>query len=153
MRMSHSSVTWTSQALFKRGAKRSADPPRVAAPVPLALPVPWGEPNVARETEQAQVRAKAAGLAPWFRARLLNGLNRLFLVLLIPGGLLIAETPPPNRLLVLILCVSIFGAVALGMSLHTALVLRQLRRDPEKAVARLTKRRTLKRAGFTPVSW
>jgi hypothetical protein len=107
---------------------------------------------IEHETDQEKVQAKAVGLRAWFRARLLNGLNRLFLVLLIPGGLVIAETSPPDRLLSVILCVSVCGTIALVMCLRTALILRQLRRDPAKAVARLTKWRQLKRAGFTPVS-
>jgi hypothetical protein len=49
-----------------------------------------------------------------------------------------------------LVCSSVAVAIALLMSVRTLLVLRALRRRPERTVARLTKRRRLQKAGFAP---
>ncbi len=105
---------------------------------------------MAEETRTDQARSKAAGIQRWLRSRLLNGLTRLFLMLVIIGGLITALTPKP--LLSARVCVSVFVVIALSMAVRTVLLLRELREHPEEAVARLTKRRNIKKAGFTPVA-
>jgi NhaP-type Na+/H+ or K+/H+ antiporter len=104
------------------------------------------------ETYSEKVRAKAAGLEPWFRARLLNGLTRLFLVLLIPGGLVVSQVPERDMLVTATVCVSICTVIAVVMTVRILLILRELRKHPERAVIRLTKWRKLQKAGFTPLS-
>jgi hypothetical protein len=104
------------------------------------------------ETDEEKVRAKAAGLEQWFRARLWNGLTRVFLVLLIPGGLLTATRPESQMLLTASICVSVCAVVAVVMTVRILWILHELRSRPEHAVERLTKWRKLQRAGFTPAS-
>jgi hypothetical protein len=102
------------------------------------------------ETHEEETRAKAEGLEAWFRARLLNGLTRLVVILLIPGGLITAMAPRNDLLLTAALCASICAAAGVVMTIRILLILRALRTHPERAIVRLTKWRKLQRAGFTP---
>jgi cation transporter-like permease len=104
------------------------------------------------ETDLEKALAKAEGLKRWFRARLLNGLTRLLIVLFIIGGLFTSLTPEPHMLLTASICVSVCVVIAVVMTVRIVLILRELRRHPEQAVARLTKWRKLRRAGFVPVT-
>jgi hypothetical protein len=101
------------------------------------------------ESDLEKAEAKAEGLERWFRARLLNGLTILLIGLIIIGGLVTTYTT--DHLWPGLICLAISVMSALVMTVRTLLILRELRRHPEKAVARLTKWRQLKKAGFTPV--
>jgi hypothetical protein len=101
------------------------------------------------ETDLEQARAKAAGLERWFRKRLLNELCVLFVVLIAVEALI--STASPQVVATTLLCVSVSAVIGLGMAVRTFLILRELRNHPLTAVARLTKWRKLKRAGFVPV--
>jgi hypothetical protein len=106
--------------------------------------------EVESDLEKAQM--KAAGLEVWFRARLLNGLTRMFLVLLIPGGLITSQVPEHDMLLTASICALVCVTIAVVMTVRILLILRELRTDPLRAVARVTKWRKLRRQGFTPVA-
>ena len=101
------------------------------------------------ETDLEKAHAKVAGLERWLRARLLNGLTSLLLMLLIVGGLISALSP--HFLLTLSICASVCVMIAVWMTVRTLLIIRELRTQPEHAVARLTKWRKVERAGFIPV--
>ena len=101
------------------------------------------------ESDLEKAQAKAEGLERWFRARLLNGLTKLLVGLIVIGGLITTYTT--NHLWPGLICVSVAVVIALVMTVRTLLILGELRRNPEKAVARLTNWRQLKKAGFTPV--
>jgi hypothetical protein len=100
------------------------------------------------ETDLEKTQLKAAGLERWFRARLLNGLTRLLIALFVFGG--IVTTLTPHMLLTASICASVGAVIAVVMTVRISLILRELRNRPEQAVARLTKWRKLKRAGYAP---
>jgi hypothetical protein len=102
------------------------------------------------ETDLEAARLKAEGLERWFRQRLSRGLTRLLVGLIILGGLISTYFPPV--LVTGSICLSVAVVIAGVMTVRTLVILRQLRRNPEQAVARLTKWRQLKKAGFTPVA-
>ena len=102
------------------------------------------------ETVLEEAQAKAEGLQRWFRARLLNRLIRLLVGFIVLGGL--ASTTTSHSLLVAIVFAAVFAVIAVVMTVRILLILRELRHRPERAVARLTKRRKLIKAGFAPVA-
>ena len=101
------------------------------------------------ETNLEKARAKAEGLERWFRKQLIFSLNRLLIGLIVLGGLITTATS--HVLEVGSVCLSVFVVIALIITIRYSFILRELRRDPEKAVARVTKWRRLRKAGFTPV--
>jgi hypothetical protein len=54
--------------------------------------------------------------------------------------------------LVAIVFAAVFAVIAVVMTVRILLILREVRHHPERAVARLTKRRKLIKAGFAPVA-
>ena len=100
------------------------------------------------ETDPEKSHAKAVGLARWFREQLFKGLSQLLVGLIVLGGIITTLTT--HHLVPALVCASVAGAIALTMTVRTLLVLRALHRHPERTVARLTKRRRLRKAGFAP---
>ncbi|MGB8196055.1 MAG: hypothetical protein WCF25_03510 [Acidimicrobiales bacterium] len=100
-------------------------------------------------TDVEQARMKAVGLQRWFRKRLSFELTRLLVGLIVLGGLI--STATSHVLVPGAVCLSVFVVIAAVISLRTLVILGELRREPAKAVARVTKWRKVKRAGFTPV--
>jgi hypothetical protein len=100
------------------------------------------------ETDPEKTHAKAVGLGRWYREQLFKRLSQLLVGLFVLGGIITTLTT--HHLVPALVCSSVAVAIALLMSVRTLLVLRALRRRPERTVARLTKRRRLQKAGFAP---
>jgi hypothetical protein len=92
--------------------------------------------------------AQVAGLERFLRARLLNTLTRLLLVLVLVGGLITAVTPGSHFLETASICLVAAAAFATWFVVHYLQLVRGLHADPVRVVARLDKKRAVKNAGF-----
>ena len=99
-------------------------------------------------TELEKATAQVEGLERFLRARLLNTMAGLFLVLLLVGGLILAATPRSHFLETASICVVVAAASAIGFIVHYLRLVRDLHTDPVREVARLHKKRTIRDAGF-----
>jgi hypothetical protein len=103
-------------------------------------------------TDLERAASQVAGLERFLRARLFNALTRLFLVLVLVGGLITALTPGSHFLETASICLVVAVAFATWFVAHYLRLVRGLRTDPVHAVARLHKKRKVKSAGFVDVT-
>lgn len=99
-------------------------------------------------TDLERATVQAPGLERYLRARLLNSLTRLFLVLVLAGGIISASTPGSHFLETASICLVVAVAVATVLIARYLQLIRALRTNPIREVARLHKRRKIKNAGF-----
>jgi hypothetical protein len=99
-------------------------------------------------TELEKATAQVEGLQRFLRARLLNTMTRLFLALVIIGGLIIAKTPGSHSVETASICLAVAAAFAIWFVVHYLQSVRGLHHDPVREVAKLHKKRTIKNAGF-----
>jgi hypothetical protein len=99
-------------------------------------------------TDLEKATAQVAGLERFLRARLLNTITRLFLVLVLVGGLISAATPGSHFLETASICLVVAAAFATWFVVHYLQLVRGLHTDPVREVARLHKKRKIKNAGF-----
>jgi hypothetical protein len=99
-------------------------------------------------TDLEKATAQVAGLERFLRARLLNALTRLFLVLLLVGGLISAATPGSHFLETASICLVVAVACATWFIVRHFQLVRALHTDPMREVARLHEKRSIKNAGF-----
>jgi hypothetical protein len=98
-------------------------------------------------TDLEKATAQVAGLERFLRARLLNTLTRLFLALLLIGGLISANLGS-HFLETASIFLVVAAAFATWFIVHYLQLVRGLHTDPVREVARLHKKRTIKKAGF-----
>jgi hypothetical protein len=105
-------------------------------------------------SDLVRATAQAPGLKRFLRARLLNNLTRLFLVLVLVGGIISASMPGSHFLETGSIFLAAAAAGASWLVARYVQLVRALRRNPVREVARLHKKRQIKRAGFvdTPPS-
>jgi asparagine N-glycosylation enzyme membrane subunit Stt3 len=99
-------------------------------------------------TDLERAAAQAPGLERFLRARLLNTLTRLFLVLVLVGGIISASTRGSRFLETASICLVVAAAAATWSIVHYLQLVRALRTNPVSEVARLHKKRKIKNAGF-----
>lgn len=94
------------------------------------------------ELDGARVAAKAAGLERYFRSRAFNQLNRLFILFLIGGGLVVAVSTHTKGSLstAVVLCVLVTAVCATVFIARYFSVRARLRRDLAGEIARLARR-------------
>jgi ABC-type nickel/cobalt efflux system permease component RcnA len=98
------------------------------------------------DLERATVQAPA--LERFLRTRLFNSLTRLFLVLVLVGGIISASTPGSHFLETASICLVAAVAVATWLFVRYLQLVRRLRTDPVREVAKLHKKRKIQKAGF-----
>jgi hypothetical protein len=99
-------------------------------------------------TDPEKVTAQAAGLERFLRTRLLNTMTRLFLVLVLVGGLFTAVTPESHMLETASICLVVAVGFATWFIVHFVLLNRGLHTDPERVITHLHKKRSFKKAGY-----
>ena len=99
-------------------------------------------------TDREKGTAQVAGLERFLRARLLNALTRLFLILVLVGGLISALTPGSHFLETASICLALAVGFAIWFIAQYLQHVRGLHTDPVREVARLHKKRSIKRAEF-----
>jgi hypothetical protein len=98
-------------------------------------------------TDLEKATAQVAGLERFLRARLLNVLTRLFLILVLVGGLISALTPGSHFLETASICLAVAMVFAAWFIARYVQLVRGLRTNPVREVARLHQRRAIKKAG------
>ena len=104
-------------------------------------------------TDLEKVVAQVAGLERFLRSQLLNALTKLFIALVLIGGIITALTPGSHALEVAGVCLVVAGALATWFVVHYFQTLRGLRNDPLVEVTRLHKKRKVRAAGFVAEEW
>lgn len=99
-------------------------------------------------TDLEKATVQAPGLRRYLKARLLNSLTRLFLVLVLAGGIISASTPGSHFLETASICLVVAVAVATWLIARYLQLVRALRTNPIREVAKLHKKRKIKNAGF-----
>jgi len=97
-------------------------------------------------TDLEKATAQVAGLERFLRARLFNTLTRLFIALMLIGGIVSAATP--GFLESASICLAVAAVLAAWFIFHYFQSIRGLHTDPLREVARLRKSRVVQRAGF-----
>lgn len=105
-------------------------------------------------TDLEKATAQVAGLERFLRSRLLNALIRLFLLLVLIGGLVSASLPGSHFLESASIFLVVAAACSTWLVVRYFQLVRSLRSDPLREVARLHKNRKVRNAGFvdTPQS-
>jgi hypothetical protein len=99
-------------------------------------------------TDLEKATDQVEGLERFLRANLLNTLTRLFFVLVLVGGLIIAATSESHFLETASICLVVTAAIATGLLVRYLQLVRRLQTDPVREVARLHKKRKIQNAGF-----
>ncbi len=103
-------------------------------------------------TDLERATAQAPGLERFLRTRLLNNLTRLFVVLVLVGGIIGASTPGSHALETASICLAVAVVSASWLIVRYLYLVRALRTNPVREVARLHQRRKVKNAGFVDAS-
>ena len=92
--------------------------------------------------------AQAPGLERFLRGRLVNTSTFLFLVVVLVGGIISASTPGSHFLETASICLFVAAACAGWLVARYLLLVRRLRNDPVSEIAKLHRKRSIKKAGF-----
>lgn len=99
-------------------------------------------------SDPGRLAAQVPGLERYLRSRLFNTLTRLLLILVLVGGVISASTPGSHFLETASICCVVALALAAWFVGHYLQLVRRLRTNPAREVARLHKRSRIKNAGF-----